>query len=111
MKYYLSGAITGRDEKDYTAHFDTIEKYVKDTFDNAEVFNPVQYCKKLKSTREDGILTWGDYMSSCIEKLLEADTLVLLNGWEASKGANLEYRLAKRMNMYIITENLYQDNK
>lgn len=45
---------------------------------------------------------WYDCMRRDIPRLLTCDTLFLLPGWEASRGANVEYKLAQDLGMTII---------
>lgn len=43
-------------------------------------------------------------LRDCLKLLLECDTIYLLNGWEASRGAQLEYCIADELNMEIMLE-------
>ena len=45
--------------------------------------------------------TWEDYMKLTIAMLCEADFMVLLPGWEESRGAVLEVFLANTLNIPI----------
>jgi hypothetical protein len=38
---------------------------------------------------------WEDYMRYDIKLICECDAIVMLPGWEGSKGANIEYQVAK----------------
>ena len=48
--------------------------------------------------------TWKDFMKADIPYVLKCDTIYLLAGWKASRGARLEHFLAKRYNKNIIYE-------
>lgn len=45
---------------------------------------------------------WADYMRECIPALLTCDAISMLPGWEKSKGASLEYEVAKALDMIIL---------
>lgn len=51
--------------------------------------------------------TWEDYLRFDITKLIQCDTIYLLEGWQDSKGAQLEYLIAERLGMKVI----YQESK
>lgn len=92
MRPYISGPMTGRTHHNFPAFFD------------AEAFLQLQGLKPLNPARtlavqtwEESIrahagdnLVWCDYIKRDLKKLLEADSIVLLKGWEASRGACIE---------------------
>jgi hypothetical protein len=84
-KVYLSGPITGREEKDYKADFNNTELYL--TGLGYDVINPTS-----EVVIENG--SWEDYMKRDLVLLLRCDYIYLLDGWEYSKGARLEYNIA-----------------
>ena len=47
---------------------------------------------------------YSDYMKADIEMLLKCKTILLLRGWEGSKGAQLECQIADALHMEIIYE-------
>jgi hypothetical protein len=64
----------------------------------------------------DGIDTedfsWEDYMRGCIGELVRCTSMVLLPGWEASRGACIERQLAVYLGMPITAaETLIHKNK
>lgn len=59
------------------------------------VFNPVE----LEAGK-----TWADYMRLTIAAVIVADYLVLLEGWEESKGAMIEVFLAQELEIPIVTK-------
>ena len=49
-------------------------------------------------------LTEQDYMSIGMQMLFAADTLVMLDGWEQSAGATIEFNTAKKCGKRIFSE-------
>jgi hypothetical protein len=84
-KVYLSGPITGRDEKKYMNDFNSAELWL--TGLGYDVVNPVSYTS-------DPNWSWEDYMRRDIKLLLDCDYIYLLDNWEYSKGARVEYNIA-----------------
>ena len=48
--------------------------------------------------------TYADYMKADIAELLKCKTILMLKGWEGSKGALLEYAIADALHLEIIYE-------
>ena len=77
----------------------------KDNFNREESkLNKLGYIVLNPSVFPKG-LTQSDYMKICIPMLYLCDSIYLLNGWDDSVGANIEYQIAKQSGMNIITEN------
>ena len=79
---YISGSISNNPQ--YVSQFKKAENLLKGM--GYEVFNPAAHF------REDW--SWNDYMKRDLRILLECDSIVFLKGWEQSKGAKLEHRIA-----------------
>lgn len=45
---------------------------------------------------------WDWYMKQALRALLQCDTILMLDGWEGSKGAQLEFRVASDLGMTIL---------
>jgi hypothetical protein len=58
--------------------------------------NPHEVCAHLPKTSP-----WDDFMQVCIEELSSCDAILMLPGWQESKGANVEYEKAKEMGIEI----------
>lgn len=85
-KVYISGKITGLEEKVYKNNFNSAELYL--TGLGYDVVNPVSY------TGEPD-WSWSDFMKMDLKLLLDCDYIYLLDGWEDSTGAKIEYSLAR----------------
>lgn len=87
MKIYISGKISGQ-EKRAARQFSKAEKEILKT--GHQPINPMKL-----NQNHDG--SWESYMKECIKALCDADILVFLSGWERSKGAQLELRIATEL--------------
>jgi len=63
----------------------------------AEVVNPAE------KQRETEDLSWEEYLRQDLQQMLTCDTIALLPGWEASKGAHLELHVAHRVGMNVVS--------
>jgi hypothetical protein len=52
----------------------------------------------------DSTKSWESNMAICIMYLMECDSIFLLKGWENSKGAGIEYEIARLNGMKIMKE-------
>lgn len=84
MIAYISGPMTGRPGFNRQAFMDCEGRLARRGW---EVRNPARV-----RLGEDA--TWADYMRVDIPMLCEAQCVVLLDGWEHSDGARLEYTIA-----------------
>ena len=95
MKIYISGAITGTD--DFMERFSIAQKKLER--DGHDVVNPALVNSNLpKST------TYSEYMDMSICMLKMCDAIYLLEGWESSRGANLELIFAMLNDKKILYE-------
>jgi hypothetical protein len=60
-----------------------------------EVVNPAEI-------NPDSSMPWEQCMKADIKALCDCDALVMLPGWERSKGAHLEVHIAHRLGMQIL---------
>lgn len=88
MRIYISGPITGHE--DYTEKFQQAEDVLK--AQGYQVYNPA----KTNSTMPEGT-TYEEYMEVAFALLKMADTIYMLDGWEQSRGARIEYAWAAGM--------------
>ena len=47
---------------------------------------------------------YSDYMKADLEMLLKCKTILMLRGWEGSRGAQLEYSVADALHMEVLYE-------
>ncbi len=49
-------------------------------------------------------MTWEEYMRQDIRLLLDCTAILMLTGWENSRGARLEHRVATELGMLVLHE-------
>lgn len=94
---YVAGPMTGYIDLNFPA-FNVVADMLR--VEGYTVLNPADH----------GVIegaTWEDYLRFDITKLIQCDTIYLLEGWQDSKGAQLEYLIAERLGMRMI----YQESK
>lgn len=90
-KVYLSGPITG--EANYKEKFENCAIRLREVLgydSDAEIINPAQLGDIIPSDAKH-----KDIMEICFKVLGMCDAIVMLPGWEGSRGANQEYGFAK----------------
>ena len=96
-RIYISGGIS-RDrnykEKFKEAHFYLLGKY------DCIVINPVHLANRVENTMQ--FPQWHDYMRECIHWLTRCNKVYMLKGWWKSRGAKIEWLLAKLLRLDII---------
>ena len=88
---YLSGPMSGYPDYNYP-EFNRVAKLLRGK--GYKVINPAEVETKEK--------TWEAYMRADIKLLMDADRVVLLGGWERSRGSCLEVSLARQLGMQIV---------
>lgn len=99
---YISGPITG--VENWKDNFLAAEKELLELPGNFFVVNPVRIATDIenlfvKLEKKPG---YTDYMRKDIKELSSCNIICMLPGWKRSKGARLEYRIAKILNMQIL---------
>ncbi len=93
MKVYIAGPMTGYPDFNYPAFHDAERALIEA---GHEPLNPAANFDG-DTTRER-----REYMRRDIEMLLMAEAITFLPGWEKSKGATLEMRIAMELNLIIL---------
>lgn len=104
-KIYISGAITGT--SDFVERFAKAKWYLMNNgYCGKTVVSPIEICEDIP----DGS-TWETYMRRCIYHLSMCDEIYMMNGWESSKGATEEHRIAKMLGLKIEYEGGNNESK
>lgn len=98
MKIYISGKITGLPIKKTRAKFRYHESIL-----TMKGYNPVNPFK-IKCFIRNSEKPWIDYMREDIGELLTCDAIYMLKDWGQSKGARIEYQIAKELGLQILFE-------
>lgn len=91
MKIYISGPMTGLPEFNYPAFHAAASRLRTQGFD---VVNPAEL--DTDTTKE-----WHHYMRNDIKALVDCDHVIVLPGWEKSRGATLEVFIATQLGMKV----------
>lgn len=98
MKIYVSGPITGIENKNKPS-FDSTSEILRKL--GHEVINPFDLDSPTFNPEE----CWFKYLKRDLAALLSCDSLCLLPGWEESKGACLEILVASKLNLPLFRLN------
>jgi hypothetical protein len=99
MIIYISGPMSNLPENNFPA-FNKAAAYVS-AFGHT-VLNPA----------EKGIIegyTWEDYLKIDLHQVIDSDMLILLSGWEHSKGAQLEVHVASSLGIPTVLFEIWQE--
>ena len=98
MRIYISGPITGAPDhaEKFKAAFVALVKLGHIPVNPLTLGEALKY----KLGREP---TWHEYMREDIKALMDCDGILMLDGWEESKGAQFEAHIAKRLFIKRIT--------
>lgn len=104
---YISGPITSRVKlgEDWRRYFNDAEDSLRRIgFKN--VVNPVgiAYAVDKDCALAGRKATYADYMRADIAALIKCKTILMLQSWDISAGATLEYQIADALGMEIIYE-------
>jgi hypothetical protein len=89
VAYYVSGPMRGYDNYNFEAFIAAEDELAQQVaFGGDKILNPA------RNFDGDQSRTMYEYMQRDMEQVLEADVIVLLDGWEESEGANREVALA-----------------
>jgi len=92
-KIYISGPISGRSLEEAKDEFSRYAKKI-----GSMGMNPVN--PFYNNVKDDA--PWETHMKADLKIMLDCDEVHMLPGWEKSKGAKIELRVAKDMGMTIV---------
>jgi len=95
-KIYISGQITGMDYDIAWHTFKLAENYLRDSI-KAYPVNPM-------SNGLPANASWLQHMQRDITLLMQCEEVYMLKGWEQSKGARIEYELAKLLGYTVLVQ-------
>jgi hypothetical protein len=92
-RVYIAGPMSGPPDYNYPA-FDTAELKLRLRCHQVEnpAKNPVPPCG-----------SWLGYMRTAVAQLARCDAVVMLQGWESSRGARVEFQLAHGLGLEVMT--------
>jgi hypothetical protein len=96
MKLYISTPINARREKTFPEKLCAAKHRVellKEIIHDDSRFD--QFDCIAHTNFDAPVMSEAAAMGICVRSVLESDAIYLDNGWQASKGCNLEYRAAK----------------
>lgn len=91
-KMYISGPITGHDPERVKREFESCALWLWQH--GIEYVNPLTLC-----SGESG---WHQCMRADIKALCDCTHIVMLHGWQESKGCHVELHLAHRLGIEIV---------
>lgn len=106
-KIYIAGPVTGLPILATKQRFDSVENNLHFTGLYEEVINPVKFV--YENDLEDQ--SWETIMQALLPELLRCDSIYLLHGWQRSKGARVEYSIAKVLGYTIFSEKTKPNGK
>lgn len=102
MIVYIAGPMTGIADNNYPAFFAKEEELTKSGY---IVNNPA---RTILAENEDE--TWENYMKKDLQMLLQSDMIVVLRGWESSRGARLEVSIGSQLGIPVYDQHIFQEN-
>lgn len=96
QRVFISGAITGT--TDYMERFEKAKKLLE-----AADFAPINPTM-ISAPLIDAEYQWHEYMDITLLLLKQSDAILMLDGWEASRGACVEYSFAQSFGMVVLYE-------
>ncbi|OBS10807.1 DUF4406 domain-containing protein [Acidihalobacter prosperus] len=96
MKIYIAGPMTGLPDNNYPAFHRMADELRAHGY---HVENPAE-----NASNPPPCGTWTGWMRLAIAQLIRCDHILMLNGWQNSRGALIEHRLACDLGLTVLTE-------
>lgn len=90
MKIYIAGKVSGQLIHTTTINFGTAQKQLEAL--GHEAINPLEVVNDWKAE-------WADAMKLCIKALVDCDAVLFLPDYKTSKGALLEWDIARKLGL------------
>lgn len=100
-KLYISGAISGMPDLNRVKFAKATQTFRRMGY---LVVNPHEVCEGLQA--ED----WKACMKRCISAMMDCQVLILLDDWQQSPGANIEFQLAWNIGIEPIRIEMFLEN-
>ena len=103
MKIYISGAMSGIKNNNRN-EFYRVEKLLSENYPDAQILNPHKLggFLDLAFMERGKKIAYSDYMNNGILHLLRCTHICMIAGWTYSKGAKVEYGVAKSIGLKFI---------
>ena len=95
MKFYLGGPMTGLPEFNFP-YFERVAKQLRNIWD----FD-ILSAHEVEFDETNGKLPYMQYIKGDLKVLLDCDAVIFLPGWESSRGCNIEYKVARILDMPV----------
>lgn len=92
-RVYIAGKISGMNRAEAVELFEVAQLAIE--INGHEAVNPFEVCEE--SPRKE----WHDYMGECHRALLMCQAVVMLPNWHDSRGARIEYAVAREMGIPV----------
>lgn len=89
---YIAGPMTGLPDLNFPAFHRAAAHF---RAQGVDVVNPAEI-------NADPTAGWNECMRNDIRELVTCDSIVLLPGWERSKGASLEHYIARQLELRVV---------
>ena len=96
-KVYIAGKITGLDYNETFKKFERAEIALRE-----QGFEPINPMKKPSEQKDK---SWSEYMCEDMHYLFGCDAIFLLSDWFDSKGARIEFAIARELELDILFDN------
>ncbi len=91
-KIYIAGKVTGEPIAECTMKFGVAQKKIEAI--GFEAINPLAVVGDFNAS-------WEVAMKKCLKALIDCDGVILLPCWQGSRGATIEWQLAKDLGLVI----------